>query len=226
VITIKMQTNNPHTDAPAVDPQLPGRPGPVVTVTGVLMALWCIGFAVVNLVFEVTGHFASSTYGHYASGIRVMDWLAAGLKALGAAVALLSLARRPRLVSPAVITVLVWAAFATLAVYVLGSVAEAVGMGLGLIGGADKIGVRSVAYVLFFLLAAAGFSVLATSYSRRHPHGKALVILGVLGALAVLGLLLLAVPALLAAFGLLPTRGSAPQPDPPDRHVLSEGSLT
>jgi hypothetical protein len=133
-----------------------------------------------------------------------MDWLVAGLKVLGAVVALLSVARRPRLVSPAAVTVLVWAAFATLAVYALGSVAEAVGMGLGLIGGAGRIDIAGVAYVLAFLAAAAGFGVLAISYSRRYPRGKGLVVLGVLCAPAVLGLLLLAVPALLAAFGLMP----------------------
>jgi hypothetical protein len=204
VITIKSQAKNLHTDAPTIDPPVPGRPRPVVTAVAVLMALWCIGFAVVNLVFEVTGHFASGAYAYYPSGISVMDWLVAGLKALGAAVALMSVARRPALVSPAVVTVLVWAAFATLGVYVLGSVAEAAGMGLGILGGAGQIDTRSVAYVLFFLAAAVGYGILATSYSRRHPGGRGPVILGVLGAPALLGLLLLAVPAMLAAFGLLP----------------------
>lgn len=116
----------------------------------------------------------------------------------------LSVARRPRGVSPAVVTVLVWAAFATLAVYCLGSVAEAAGMGLGLIGGADLIGIRSVAYVLFFAVAAVGYGILAVSCSRRHSRGMRLAVLGALGAPAMLGLLLLAIPALLAAFGLLP----------------------
>jgi hypothetical protein len=176
----------------------------LISAIGILMALWCLGFAVVNVVFEITGHFAGGAYAQYASGLSVMNWLVAGLKVLGAAVALLSVARRPGRVSSAVVTVLVWAAFATLAVYVLGSVAEGAGMGLGLIGGADQIDTASVAYVLFFLAAAVGYGVLAISYSRRHPHGKGLVILGVLGAPAVLGLLLLAIPALLAAFGLLP----------------------
>ncbi len=196
---------NPHRDVPVSDPRARGRPGPVVTVTGVLMALWCLGFAVVNLVFEVTGHFADGVYARYAPGLSVMDWLAAGLKVLGAAVALLSVARRPRLVSPAVVTVGVWAACATLAVYGLGSIAEAVGMGLGLIGGVGQIGLRSVAYVLFFVVAAVGYGALAISYSRRYPGCKGLAILGVLGAPAVLGLLLLAIPALLAAFRLLPS---------------------
>jgi hypothetical protein len=198
------QTKNPHSDVPVSDPPAHGRPWPVVTATGILMALWCLGFAAVNVVFEITGHFAGGAYAHYASGLSVMDWLAAGLKALGAVVALLSAARRPRLLNPAVVTVLVWAAFATLAVYALGCVAEAAGVGLGLIGGASQIDARSVAYVLFFLVAAIGYGVLATSYSRRHPQRKGLVILGVLGAPVVLGSLLLAIPALLAAVGLLP----------------------
>ena len=198
------QTKNLHSDVPVSDPPAQGRPGHVVTATGILMALWCLGFATVNVVFEITGHLAGGAYAHYASGLSVMDWLAAGLKALGAVVALLSAAQRPRLLSPAVVTVLVWAAFATLAVYVVGSVAEAAGMGLGLIGGASQIDMRSVAYVLFFLGAAVGYGVLATSYSRRHPQRKGLVILGVLGAPVVLGLLLLAIPALLAVVGLLP----------------------
>ena len=85
-----------------------GRAGPVVTAIGILMALWCLGFVAVNIVFEITGHFAEGAYAHYASGISLADWLAAGLKALGAVVALLSVAPRPRLVSPAVVTVLVW----------------------------------------------------------------------------------------------------------------------
>ena len=198
------QTKSPHSDGPVSDAPAQRIPGPVVTAVGILMALWCLGFAAVNVAFEITGHFADGAYGHYASGISVVDWLAAGLKVLGAVVALLSVAQRPRLASSDTVTLLVWAAFATLGVYVLGAVAEAAGMGLGLIGGASEIDTRSVAYVLFFLVAAVGYGVLATSYSRRHPNRKGLVILGVLGAPLVLGLLLLGIPALLAALGLLP----------------------
>ena len=198
------QTKNPHSDGPVSDAPAQRRPGPVVTAVGILMALWCLGFAAVNVTFEIAGHFAGGTYGHYASGISVVDWLAAGLKVLGAVVALLSVAQRPRLASSDIVTVLVWAAFATLGVYTLGAAVEAAGMSLGLIGGASQIDTRSVAYVLFFLVAAAGYGVLATSYCQRHPQRKGLLILGVLGAPVVLGLLLLGIPALLAAFGLLP----------------------
>ena len=198
------QTTNLHSDVPVGDPRAQDGPGPVITAIGILMALWCLGFAAVNVMFEITDHFAGGPYAHYTSAFSVMNWLVVGLKVLGAVVALLSVARRPGRTSSAVVTVLAWAAFATLAVYVLGSVVQAAGMGLGLIGGADQIDTASVAYVALFLVGAVGYGVLAISYSRRHPRGKGLVILGLLGAPALLGLLLLAIPALLAAFGLLP----------------------
>lgn len=168
------------------------------------MALWCLGFAAVNVVFEITGHFAGGPYARYAFALSVMDWFVVALKVLGAVVALLSVARRPGRTSSVVVTMLVWAAFATLATYALGSLVEAAGMGLGLTSGADQITIASVAYVALFLVAAVGYGVLAISYSRRHPQRKGVIILGVLLGPALLGLLLLAIPEFLAAFGLLP----------------------
>jgi hypothetical protein len=166
--------------------------------------LGLIGFALVSIVFEIAGRFADGPYAEYASGFSVMNWIVVGLKAIGAAVALLSVAKRPALASPAVMTVLVWGAFATLGVYALGSVVEAVGMASGLLGSPDQIDIAGIVYVLFFSLMAAGYGVLAISYSRRHGLRRGFAILGVLGAPVVLVLLLLAVPALLALFGILP----------------------
>ena len=77
-------------------------------------------------------------------------------------------------------------------------------MGLGLIGGADRIDAASVGYVLFFLAAAPATASWPPPTPGGTPHGKGLAILGVIGTSAVLGLLLLAIPALLAGFGLLP----------------------
>jgi hypothetical protein len=42
------QPKNPHTDGPMSDPPAQGRTGPVVTVTGIPVALWCLGFAAVK----------------------------------------------------------------------------------------------------------------------------------------------------------------------------------
>ena len=155
--------------------------GPAVTATAALVALGSLGFALVNIIFEVSDRFADGPYAEYASGLTVMNWLVAGLKLVGAAVALLSVARRPRLVSPPVMAVLLWGAFATLGVYALGSVVQAIGMALGLMGSAAQIDVAGVAYVLASLLFAAGYGVLAISYARRHGLKRGSVVVGVLG---------------------------------------------
>ena len=47
------------------------------------MALWCVGFAVVNIVLESTDYLADSEYADYASAFTVMNWLVVGLKMLG-----------------------------------------------------------------------------------------------------------------------------------------------
>jgi len=193
------------TAASATDrPRAPAGPDTGVTVIGRLVALCCIGFAVVNIVFEMTDYFADGPYAEYASGIAVMNWLVVGLKTMGAAVALLSLAKRPRLLPPALLGVLLWGAFAMLGVYALGSVVQAVGMATGLSGTADQIDLAGVGYVLFFLLLAVGYGVLAISHSRRFGLRKGVAVLGALGAPVGLGLILLAAPLLLATIGLIP----------------------
>lgn len=179
-------------------------PGPGVTVIGVLVALWCIVFAVVNIVFEVTDHFAGGPLAEYTAGITVMNWLVVGFKTLGAAVALLSVTNIPKLHIPALMTVLVWGAFATLGLYALGSVTQALGMIFGFTGTADEINLAGVGYVFMFLLAAAGYGFLAVSYSRRYRTKRRYAVLGVVGAPVVLCFILIVVPMLLFAVGLLP----------------------
>jgi len=88
------------------------------------VALCCIGFAVVNIVFELTDRFADGPYAEYSAGLSVMNWLVVGLKAVGVAVALLSIARHPRSLPPAFLCVLLWGAFAMLAAYAAGSVVQ------------------------------------------------------------------------------------------------------
>lgn len=168
------------------------------------MVLACIGFAAVNVFYEMTDHFADGPHAESASGIAVMNLLVAGLKVTGAAVALLSIVKRPRFLPPALLGVSLWGAFAMLGVYAVGNVAQAVGMASGLTGTADQIDMAGIGYVLFFLLYAAGYGVLAVSYSRRFELRKGVVVLGVLGAPVLLGVILLAVPMLLTALGLFP----------------------
>ena len=192
--------------APHADPlaRHSDRPGAAVTATGVLVALCLVGFAVVNVVFEATDHFGEGRYADYAAALTVMNWLVVFLKLVGALVAVSSLAPR-RVLPPSALTALLWGGFATLAVYVLGSVAEAIGMALGVTGTADEIDLAGIGYVSFFLLVAAGFGVLAVSYSRRHGTRRLFAALGVLGAPVMLGLLLVAMPMLLTALDLMPS---------------------
>jgi hypothetical protein len=177
-------------------------PGPSVIAIGVLVALWCAGFAAISIWFELTDRFAVGRYADDVSGLSVVNRFVAGLKVVGAAVALLALGRAPRFLTPRIVGTLLWAAFATLAVYVLGSITQAVIMVTG--GDAEQVDAASVGYVLAFLLGATGFGVLAISYARRARLGARVMLIGVCGAPVVLGTVLVLLPAILEAVGLLP----------------------
>lgn len=58
--------------------------------------------------------------------------------------------------------------------------------------------------MLFFIAAAAGFGILAISYSRRHLVRKALALIGVVGAPVMLLLVLVIVPTVLVGLGIMP----------------------
>jgi hypothetical protein len=133
----------------------------------------------------------------------VVNWFVTAIKVVGAGVALLAVARRPWLVAPRVVGTLLWAAFATTGVYVVGSVSQAVLMLTGLAGDANQIDLASVSYVLLFIIAAVGFGILAVSYARRAGLGKREMLLGAVGAPVVLGGVLVVLPAILTAMGLL-----------------------
>jgi hypothetical protein len=188
------------TAAPESTTPAPPRASRPIRALAWLVAAWCLGFAAVNIAFQVTGRFASGPYADLAAGLAVMDWLVVGLKLLGATVAVLSVTtRRPS----AVRTVLVWGAFALLGLYSAGNIVELVGLLLSDPGG---IAPRSLAYVVFFLAGAAGYGALAVSYSRRTHARRSHAVVGVLGAPLVLGALLVAAPAALTAMGLFPSR--------------------
>ena len=179
-------------------PQAPGR---FVVAVGVLVALWCVGFAAISIWFELTDYFGTGQYAQDATAISVMNWFVAVLKSIGAAAALLAIHRR--LVVPRTVGTLLWAAFATLTVYVVGAITEAVGMLTGLAGDADRVGARSIAYLLAFLLAATGFGIVAISHARRAGLSTRVKVLGACGAPFVLGTVLVILPAILRAVGLL-----------------------
>lgn len=183
-----------------------GRPAASVTLVGVLVAVMCLGFAGANVALMMGSHITGDAYARvaagYAAGLAMVNVLVIVLKVIGAAAALASVSRRPW-PRPGTVGVVVWGAFSTLAVYVLGSLVEA---SVFLVGGqADRISLASVGYVAFFLVFAAGFGVLAVSYTRRWALRGRHILLGLLAAPVVLGLVLLVVPALLGAAGMVPT---------------------
>jgi hypothetical protein len=185
----------------ASGPQTVEAPRLFVVVVAVCVALWCLGFAAISVWFELTDHFATGQYARDVSAISVMNWFVAVLKLVGCGVALLAGYRR--LVAPRVVGVVLWAAFATLTVYVLGSIAEALAMLTGIAGDADRIDVASVGYVIAFLLGATGFGVLATSHARRAALDTRVKLVGACGAPLVLGTVLIILPAFLRSLGLL-----------------------
>ena len=79
-----------------------------------LVAVWCAGFAAVNLAFEVTGHFDTGPRAEYATGLSVMDGIVCGLKLLGGAVALASTGGIRVPLSPHHLSVLLWGGAALL----------------------------------------------------------------------------------------------------------------
>lgn len=186
-------------------PDRPAAPTTFVIAVGAIVAVWCAGFAAISIWFEVTDHFGTGEYADHASGLSVANWLVTAIKVVGVVVALLAIARRSSLLAPRAVGTLLWAAFATTGIYVLGSLLQAVLMLTGLAGDADRIDVASVAYVLLFILAATGFGILAVSYARRAGLGRRELLLGAVGAPIVLGGVLVVLPAILVAVGIMPT---------------------
>ena len=174
-----------------------------MVAVGVFVALWCAGFAAINVWFELTDHFGVGPYASDATTLSVANWFVAVLKIVGAAVALLAVSRTPRFLAPRIVGTLLWAAFATLAVYVVGSITQAVVMLTGVAGDAEQVDATAVGYVLAFLIAAAGFAILAASYACRAGLGARVMLIGVCGAPVVLGTVLVVLPAILRAVGLL-----------------------
>jgi hypothetical protein len=170
---------------------------------GALVALWCAVFASISLWFEVTDRFASGQYAADAAALSVVNWFVFVVKLVGVAVAVLAISQPPRLLAAPFVGMLLWAAFATVAIYVLGSLAQAVVMLTGIAGDAGRIDAAAVGYVVAFLLATAGFGVLAISYARRASLGRRELLVGLCGGPLVLGSILVVLPALLKAAGLL-----------------------
>jgi hypothetical protein len=188
-----------------------------VRAVGYAAAAWCLAFAGVSgwqVAADLTGPpDPRQRYAAYASGLAVLGVLVGLLKLAGAAVALAAvlvppgLAGRPR----QLLGIALWGAFGLLGLYSAGNLAITIGTVGGLLApsaawtAAGGVTRRAIGYVLFFLVGAALFGVLAVWFHRRHRLGWRSAVAGLAGAPLLLGLLLAVVPAILGWFGLLPT---------------------
>ena len=178
-------------------------PSPFVIVVGVLVAVWCGVFAAISVWFEVTDKFASGPYAADADALSVVNWFVVAVKLVGMAAAVLAFVEPPGSVRPRTVGVVLWTGFATVTVYVAGSLAQAAAMLTGVAGDAERLDLASAGYVVAFVLAAFGFGILASSYATRASLGKRELLLGVCAAPLVLGSVLVVLPAFLRAVGLL-----------------------
>jgi hypothetical protein len=188
-----------------------------VRALGYAAAAWCLGFAGVSA-WQVAADLigqpdARQRYAAYGSGLAIMGMLVLVLKLAGAAVALTAVLVRPGLprrpLQP--LGVALWGAFGLLGLYSAGNLAITVGTVSGLLApsaawtAAGGVTPKAILYVLFFLVGAALFGVLAVWFHRRHQLRWTAAVAGLAGAPLLLGLILAAVPAILGRWGLLPT---------------------
>ena len=188
-----------------------------VRTLGYVAAAWCIGFAGVSAWQLAAGPIGQSAtgqrYAAHASGLAIMGVLVGLLKLAGAAVAVAAVlvgpGRPPRQLQ--LLGVALWGAFGLLALYSAGNLVITVGTVSGLLApsaawtAAGGVTARAVLYVLFFLVGAALFGVLAVWFHRRHHLRWTSAVAGLAGAPLLLGLILAAAPAILGRWGLLPT---------------------
>ena len=186
-----------------------------VRVLGSAAAIWCLGFAGVSAWLVAAGPMgqaAGQRYAAYASGLAIMSVVVLVLKLAGAAVALAAVLVRPgrphRLRQ--LLGVALWGAFGLLSLYSAGNLAITIGTVSGLLApsaawtAAGGVTTKAILYVLFFLVGAGLFGVLAVWFHRRQHLRWTAAVAGLAGAPLLLALLLAAAPAILGRWGLLP----------------------
>lgn len=174
-------------------------------------AAWCLGFAAVSVWQLVAGLGDDNRFAAYASGLAVMGLLVLVLKLIGAAVAVSAVAPWQERLPRNLLAAALWGGFGMLALYSAGNVVITIGTVFGLLEPSDAwtaaggVTAKALLYVAFFLAGAVVFGFLAVSFHRRRHPPRTVVLTGLVGAPVLLGLLLLAAPAVLGLLGLLPT---------------------
>lgn len=179
-------------------------------LSGIVAAVWSLGFAAVSGWQLISGPGKGTAYAAFATGLAVMISLVLVLKLAGAVLAVAAIVPS-RLGLPVRLTAMgLWGAFGLLALYCAGSVVIAVGTASGAVGpsaawtAAGGITGRSLWYLLFNLVGATAFGLLAYGFHRRHRLRWTVAVVGLVGAPLLLALVLGVGPAILGALGLLP----------------------
>ena len=119
-------TAHDHQGIPGTRPAA-GAVAPVVTITSVLLAAWCLGFAAVKAWQLATGRPTDAEYGGYTNAIVVAGVLVLFLKLLGAGMALASLRTVHHRGVRWLLGIALWGATSTLALYSAGNLVLTVG---------------------------------------------------------------------------------------------------
>jgi hypothetical protein len=204
-------------DRPGRAPGRPRRrtsPPRAVRLVAYAAAGWCLSFAGVSA-WQATGLLAPPDPGQRAgaAGLVLISVLVGVLKLAGAVLALSAVQvwpGRPRRLDR-LLGVGLWGAVGLLGLYSAGNLAITAGTVGGLLApsaawtAAGGVTPKAIGYVVYFLVGAALFGVLAVWFHRRHRLGWPAVVAGLVGAPLLLWLLLAAAPAILGRWGLLPT---------------------
>jgi hypothetical protein len=180
-------------------------------VVGYTVTAWCLGFAAVSGWQLAAGREPDGPFAAYTEGIAAMIILVLVLKILGAVMALFAIRSQPLRMSPSLLAIGLWGAFGLLAIDSAGSIVLAVGNITGLMEpsaaweSAGGVTPRSILYVLFFLVGAILFGVLAGSFHRRYRTPWTAAVIGLLGAPLLLGVVLVIAPRILSYLDLLPS---------------------
>jgi hypothetical protein len=180
-------------------------------LAGVVAAMWSLGFAAVSVWQLVVGPGEGTRFSAYAAGLAVMIAVVLVLKLVGALIAVAAVTRGELGLPARGVALGLWGAAGLLALYAAGSIVIAIGT----VGGAVEpsaawtaaggVTERSLLYLLFVLVGATAYCVLAIAFHRRHRQPWTVAVAGLVGAPLLLGLLLGVAPAILGMVGLLPS---------------------
>jgi hypothetical protein len=170
-------------------------------------ASWAVAFAAVNVYLQLGGVDGDNPLREVWSAMTVMNLSVIALKAAGAALALAAVSQWGRRLPTWLVTAGMWGAGGLLLLYAGVNAGALIADGaltsaLPLVGG--EFAVPGWSYAAFFAVPGVLFAAVARDHQRRSGTASRWMLLGLLGAPALLAMVLLGLPWLLTVTGLLP----------------------